>query len=44
MSNTNIVVTYLAMITELRDQLATIGTKVEDNEFVPIALNGITPS
>jgi hypothetical protein len=44
MSNTNTMVSYLAKVTELRDQLVSIGTKVEDKELVSIALNGLAPS
>jgi hypothetical protein len=34
---------YLMKIIELRDQLVSIGVKVEDEELVPIALNGFSP-
>jgi hypothetical protein len=44
MSDTDIVASYLMKITELRDQLAAIGVKVEDEELVPIALNGFSTS
>jgi hypothetical protein len=37
-------VSYLPRITKLKDQLAAIGTKVEDEELVPIALNGFASS
>lgn len=44
MSNTNTMVSYLAKVTELRDQSVSIGTKVKDKELVAIALNGRAPS
>jgi hypothetical protein len=44
MSKIDNVVSYMAEITELRDQLSAIGTKVEDKELVWIDLNGILPS
>jgi hypothetical protein len=44
MSKTDIVVSYLAKTTELRDQFTAIGTKVEDKELLPIALEGFAPS
>jgi hypothetical protein len=44
MSKTDNVVSYMAKIIELRDQLSAIGMKVEDKELVSIALNGILPS
>jgi len=44
MSKTDAVVSYLMKITRLRDQLATIGDKVEENELVRISLNGFGPS
>jgi len=44
MRNTDIVVSYLTRVIELRDQPATIGTKVEDKKLVSIALNGLAPS
>lgn len=34
------VVSYLTRISELKDQLVAIGTKVEDQELVSIALKG----
>jgi hypothetical protein len=37
-------VSYLTKISELKDQLAAIGTKVEDQEIVSIALKGLAPS
>jgi hypothetical protein len=37
-------VNYLGRITELRDHMAALGEKLKDEEFVPIALNGFTPS
>jgi hypothetical protein len=44
MSKTDTMVSYLTRITELKDQLATIGTMVEDQELVSIALKGLVPS
>jgi hypothetical protein len=44
MSKTDTVVSYLTKVIELRDQLVTIGMKVEDKELVSIALNGLAPS
>ena len=44
MSKENIVVSYLAKITVLRDQLAPIGIVMEDKELVFIALNRLVPS
>jgi hypothetical protein len=44
MSDIDFVASYLMKIIELRDQLAAIGVKVEDEELVPIALNGFSPS
>jgi hypothetical protein len=43
-TKTNIVTSYLMKITQIRDQLATIGEKVEDVELVNIALNGFLAS
>jgi len=42
MSDTDTVASYLIKIIELRDQCAAIGMKVEDEELVPIALNGFS--
>ena len=42
LSNTNSMVRYLTMITELKYQLASIGAKVEDQEFVSNSWNGIS--
>jgi hypothetical protein len=42
--DTNTMVSYLARITELRDQSAAIGTKVVDEELMVIALNGFASS
>lgn len=44
MSKIDNVVSYMAKITELRNHLSAIGTKVEDKELVSIALNGLLPS
>jgi hypothetical protein len=44
MSKTDIVSSYLMKITELRDQIFAIGMKTEDEELVPIALNGFSPA
>jgi hypothetical protein len=44
MSKIDTVASYLMKITELRDQLATVGDKVEENELVWISLNGFGPS
>jgi hypothetical protein len=44
MSKIDMVVSYLTKDKNLRDQLATIGTKAEDEELVSIALNGLAPS
>jgi len=38
MSKIDIMVSYLTKVTELRDQLVTIGIKVEDKELVSISL------
>jgi hypothetical protein len=39
MSDTDSMASYLMKITKLRDQLAAIGVKVEDEELVPVVLN-----
>lgn len=39
-SKSNIVSSYLVKIIELRNQCFAISVKVEDEEVVPIALNG----
>jgi hypothetical protein len=44
MSKIDTMVSYLTRISELKDQLATIGTMVEDQELVSIALKGLAPS
>jgi hypothetical protein len=38
-SNTDTTMSYLARITELKDQFTNIGTEVEDKESMPIVLN-----
>ena len=43
MSKTDTMVSYLTMITELKDQLVAIGTKVEGQELVSVAFKGFTP-
>lgn len=42
MSKTDIVASYVIQVTELRDQLATIGKEID--EKVQITLNGFGPS
>ncbi|KAH9290495.1 hypothetical protein KI387_034612, partial [Taxus chinensis] len=42
MSNTDTVTSSLMKLTELRDQIAAIGMKAEDEELVPAALNGFS--
>jgi hypothetical protein len=44
MSKTNTMVSYLSRIAELKDQLATIETMMEDEELVSIALKGLVSS
>jgi hypothetical protein len=44
MSKTDTMVSYLTKNNELMDQLAAIGTKVEDRELVSISLKGLAPS
>jgi hypothetical protein len=41
---TDTMVSYLTKITKLRDQLDVIGTQVENQGLVSIALNGLVPS
>jgi hypothetical protein len=36
------VIPYLTRLTQIRDELATIGSKIEDSELVHIALNGFS--
>ena len=43
MSKTDAMVSYLTMITGLKDDLFAIGTKLEGHELVSIALKGFTP-
>ena len=43
MSKTYAMVDYFTKINELKDQLATIGTKVNDQEIISITLKGIAP-
>lgn len=44
MSKTDIVGSYIIQVTELRDQLATIGKETDEIELVQITLNGFGPS
>jgi hypothetical protein len=44
MSKIDTMVSYLTRIYELKDQLATIGTKVEDQNLMSISLIGIDSS
>ena len=44
MSRTDTVATYFMKISQLRDQLKTIGDEVTDDELVTIALNGFSSS
>jgi hypothetical protein len=44
MSKIDTMVSYLTRISELKDQLPTIGTKVEDQELVSISLKELAPS
>jgi len=44
MSKIDTMVSYLTVISELKDQMVTIGTKVEDQELVSISLKGLAPS
>jgi hypothetical protein len=44
LSKIDIVVSYLASTTELKDQLVSIGTMVEDKKLVSITLNGLFSS
>jgi hypothetical protein len=41
MSKTDSINTYLTKVSEIRDQLKTIGDKVLDVELVTISLNGL---
>jgi hypothetical protein len=38
------VVHYLTQLTQIRDELATVGEKTEDFELVRVALNGFSKS
>ena len=42
MSRSDNVTNYLMRITQICDQLATIGENVDDSELVNVALNGFT--
>jgi hypothetical protein len=44
MSSSDIVVSYLMRITQIRDQLAAIGEVVDDVELVNVALSGLPSS
>jgi hypothetical protein len=44
MTRSNTITNYLMRITQIRDQLATVGKKVEDTKLVNMALNGIPSS
>jgi hypothetical protein len=44
MTRSDTVTSYLMKITQIRDQLATVGEKVEDAELVNMALNGFPAS
>ena len=44
MTRTDIVISYLTRVSQVRDELGAVGEKVEDNELVRIALNGFSKS
>jgi hypothetical protein len=43
MTRSDTVTSYLMKVTQIRDQLAAVGEKVEDKELVNMALNGFSP-
>jgi hypothetical protein len=43
MTRSDTVTNYLMKVTQIRDQLAVVGEKVEDKELVNMALNGFSP-
>jgi hypothetical protein len=44
MNNTNTIANYVMKITNIREQLATVGEEVKNEEVVPITLNGFSSS
>jgi hypothetical protein len=38
------VVQYLTHLTQIKDELATVGEKIDDSEIVRVALNGFSKS
>jgi hypothetical protein len=44
MTRSDIVTSYLMKITQIHDQLAAVGEKVEDEELVNMGLNGFPAS
>ena len=43
MTRLDTVTNYLMKVTQIRDQLATVGKNIEDKELVNMALNGFPP-